>query len=250
MRAIIFAGPSLPQSARPLDALIDWRPPARHGDLYLAALEGPASIGLIDGYFDAVPSVWHKEILWAMAKGIRVYGAASIGALRAAELADFGMIGVGWVFNMFRDGTLTDDDEVALLHGPAKLGYVPVTEAMVNIRATLAAAAQAGVISLTCAAALTTVAKTRFYQERNYDSLFTDDNCRAVGLATSGRRLLIDWLVKGRVDVKRSDAMALLDMVRNCASPPLPPPANFSLTETAAWLSAVRRLAGRAVARD
>jgi hypothetical protein len=63
--------------------------------LYRAALAHPAAIGVIDGYFEVVPTVWHKEILWAMAQGIHVFGAASIGALRAAELDSFGMRGVG-----------------------------------------------------------------------------------------------------------------------------------------------------------
>ena len=54
----------------------------------------PGAIGVIDGYFDGVPSVWHKEILWALSQGIRVFGGASMGALRAAELDGFGMTGV------------------------------------------------------------------------------------------------------------------------------------------------------------
>ena len=107
----------------------------------------PAVIGVIDGYFEVTPTVWHKEILWAMAQGIHVFGAASIGALRAAELDAFGMKGIGRIYEDFRDGVLEDDDEVAVLHGPAELGYPPLTEAMVNIRATLAAAAREGIIS-------------------------------------------------------------------------------------------------------
>src|SRR5882672_7236778 len=142
MTAIIFAGPSLPPAVRSSFPALEWRPPVRQGDLYLAALEHPGIIGVIDGYFELVPTVWHKEILWAMAAGIHVYGAASIGALRAVELAPFGMRGIGRVYEDFRDGVLQDDDEVAVLHGPAELGYPPVTEAMVNIRATLAAAAR------------------------------------------------------------------------------------------------------------
>ena len=43
----------------------------------------PRAIGIIDGYFQQVPSVWHKEILWAMAQGVHVFGSASMGALRA-----------------------------------------------------------------------------------------------------------------------------------------------------------------------
>src|SRR5882672_8602126 len=137
MIAVIFAGPSLPPSVRPHVAGLEWRPPVRQGDLYLAALQGPALIGVVDGYFELMPTVWHKEILWAMAQGIHVYGAASIGALRAAELAEFGMNGIGQVYRQFLSGELTDDDEVAVLHGPDEVDYVQVTEAMVNVRATI-----------------------------------------------------------------------------------------------------------------
>ena len=65
----------------------------------------PRAVGIIDGYFQQVPSVWHKEILWAMAQGVHVFGSASMGALRAAELAPFGMRGVGLIFEAYRDGS-------------------------------------------------------------------------------------------------------------------------------------------------
>jgi hypothetical protein len=45
--------------------------------------------------FDSTPAVLHKEILWAMDRGVGVSGAASMGALRAAELHWYGMVGVG-----------------------------------------------------------------------------------------------------------------------------------------------------------
>ena len=83
MSAIIFAGPSLPPHARPRVAGLEWRPPVRQGELYLAALRRPALIGVVDGYFETVPTVWHKEILWAMAEGVHIFGSASMGALRA-----------------------------------------------------------------------------------------------------------------------------------------------------------------------
>src|SRR5690348_17507358 len=113
MKAVIFAGPSLPPRLRPVSEIgetcWDWRPPVRQGELYRAALDGPAAIGVLDGYFEVVPTVWHKEILSAMAAGIHVFGAASIGALRAAELDSFGMRGVGRIYEDFRDGVLQDD---------------------------------------------------------------------------------------------------------------------------------------------
>src|SRR5271165_6685341 len=167
MKAVIFAGPSLPPAFRPSDPALEWRPPVKQGEVYEATLTHPSIIGIIDGYFETTPTVWHKEILWAMAQGIHVYGSASIGALRAAELHPFGMVGVGRIFAAYRDGTLTDDDEVAVLHGPEELGYPSVTEAMVNIRATLDKAVAETVIDQALGDRLTEIGKSLFYKERS-----------------------------------------------------------------------------------
>ena len=96
--------------------------PARQGDVMRACRLGARLIAIIDGYFQSVPAVWHKEILWAMANGVHVFGAASMGALRAAELHTFGMVGVGTIFESFRDGLLIRDDEVAVAHASAEHG--------------------------------------------------------------------------------------------------------------------------------
>jgi hypothetical protein len=235
VKAIIFAGPSLPPRLRPADPALEWRPPARQGDVYRAALARPAIIGVIDGYFEAVPTVWHKEILWAMAEGIHVYGAASTGALRAAELAHFGMKGVGRVFEAFRDGILEDDDEVAVLHGPKELGYPPLTEAMVDIRATLAAAVRDGVLELTAAAALTRIAKAMFYKERTWDAILRIvDGCKPADIALQG---VADWLPQRRqTDQKTADALAMLIEVRShLAAGTRAPRVSFTFAATAGW---------------
>src|SRR5438552_3318383 len=209
MKAIIFAGPSLPPALRPVsEPRIEWRPPVRQGDVYRAALTGPAAIGIIDGYFEVVPTVWHKEILWAMAQGIHLFGAASMGALRAAELDGFGMHGVGQIYEAFRDGVLEDDDEVAVLHGPQELGYPALTEAMVNIRATLGAARASGVLASDLAEQLTGLAKALFYKERSYAAML--DAAAVAGLPAGTLREFTDWLPAGRIDRKRLDALAML----------------------------------------
>jgi len=74
-----------------------------------------------------------------MAKGIPVYGAASLGALRAAELAPLGMRGVGDIFEAYRRGDITRDDAVMLVHAPAELNYRPLTTSLVDAESTLAA---------------------------------------------------------------------------------------------------------------
>src|SRR5713226_10363052 len=142
MRAVIFTGPTLSAVDARMVLAADYRPPAAEGDVYRAARGRPQVIGIIDGYFERVPAVWHKEILWAMSQGIHVFGSASMGALRAAELADFGMEGVGAIFEMYRDGILEDDDEVAVAHGTDEFRFRAGSEAMVDIRCTLARAVE------------------------------------------------------------------------------------------------------------
>jgi hypothetical protein len=212
MRAIVFAGPSLPPAARPpAPPAIEWRPPVRQGDVARAVPTGPDVIGIIDGYFEIVPTVWHKEILWAMAQGIHVFGAASIGALRAAELDVFGMRGIGHIYEAFRDGVLEDDDEVAVLHGPEELGYPPLTEAMVNMRSTFDEAVRAGILAPDFAAQLTEIAKSLFYKERTYEAVL--QRTAASDLPAALLRDLTAWLPSNRIDQKRCDAGALLTAV-------------------------------------
>ncbi|CZT33859.1 TfuA-like protein [Rhizobium sp. 9140] len=133
---VLFIGPTLPDAARVAPGL-DIRPPAIQGDLYRAVRDGAAAIGLVDGGFEYTAPVWHKEILYALSEGVAVFGAASMGALRAAECRAFGMVGVGTIAQAYADGTLVDDADVAQLHAPAELGWVSLTEPLVNILATL-----------------------------------------------------------------------------------------------------------------
>ena len=213
MNAVIFAGPSLPPAFRPDDPALEWRPPVKQGEVYEAALARPEIIGIIDGYFEVTPTVWHKEILWAMSQGIHVYGSASIGALRAAELHTFGMVGVGRIFEAYRDGTLTDDDEVAVLHGPEELGYPVLTEAMVNIRATLdKAVAAEGALDSGLAARLTGIGKSLFYKDRSWDAILrlaAGSDLRPEELDDLRARLRV-----GQIDQKRLDALEMIAVIR------------------------------------
>ena len=97
--------------------------------------------------FGNVPSVWHKEILFALKSGVAVCGSSSMGALRAAELHAFGMVGFGWVYRAFRRGVLQDDDEVCVLHAVPELNFEALSEAMVNIRCSLRRMRNRGLIS-------------------------------------------------------------------------------------------------------
>jgi len=236
----IFTGPTLPraEAAKILDA--EYLPPAAIGDVYKAAQMRPWAIGIIDGFFESTPSVWHKEVLWAMAKGVHVFGASSMGALRAAELAAFGMVGVGAIFEGYRDGTIEDDDEVAVVHGPPELGYVQLTEAMVNIRATIGKAIATGVVPPATGAALIEVAKSLYYKNRSYDRVLAEASARRL----PGDELirLKAWLPKNQINQKRLDAIAMLQAIREAhAAAVAAKPASYVFEHTILWEAVERQ---------
>jgi len=205
---IVFLGPSLPvaEARRVLPAR--YLSPVRCGDVLRVRRLKPRVIAIIDGLFETTAAVWHKEILLALEDGIAVFGAASMGALRAAELAPFGMVGVGAIFEAYRDGVYTDDDEVAVLHGPAAEGFRARSDAMVNVRATVARAVEAGVIGAESAREVIQCAKETFYQERS----LTRAMDRAWGTSRTGEAVRFRRFIEqgGYVDQKRLDALALL----------------------------------------
>lgn len=246
MSVVIFLGPSLKeQQARAvLDA--DYRPPVSQGDVFRAVEEGAQVIGIVDGYFERVPAVWHKEILWAMSKGVHVYGASSMGALRASELYHYGMVGVGKVFEAFRDDRLEDDDEVTVTHGPRELGYPSTSDAMVNIRATLKQALDQGVIGEATLSGLIGVAKAIYYPHRSYQALLKA--ARESSLPADELTALEAWLSKGKVDQKGDDAVAMLDLIGQELDTGLAPKqVGFHFENTDAWEQASRRT-GRQIA--
>lgn len=207
---VVFLGPSCDrETAREiLDA--DYRPPAKRGDITRAADAGARIIGLIDGVFFQDCAVAHREILAALRAGVRVVGASSMGALRAAELDSLGMEGVGEVYRAYREGRLVADDEVALLFDPET--FVPLSEPLVNIRATIQRALECGVIGADTARALLDAARALYFPERTYDAVVeaaegtVEPEDLACFLAFAGEHA---------VDRKREDALLALERIRD-----------------------------------
>lgn len=238
MTVVIFAGPSV----HGLDILssgdLAVRQPAMQGDIFRACLSRPRAIGLIDGYFDGVPSVWHKEILWALSQGIPVFGSASMGALRAAELDVFGMIGVGRIYQWYRDGVLEDDDEVALIHGPQEANYLPLSEPMVNVRSTCEAAVFAGVLQQLTADTIVASAKHIHYQDRTWDGVLAA--VKAKSAVTPELAAFSQWKENGYVDQKRQDAALLISEILHFLEQPKDSSASgFHFEWTDLWDKAV-----------
>lgn len=204
MRIVAFAGPSLPAADRPVFADIDWRPPAEAGDLLRLPLDDVSAVCLIDGYFDHRPAIRHKEILLLLSRGVRIFGSSSIGALRAAEMQGFGMIGVGAVFGAYARGTIHGDDEVALIHAGADRDWRPLSIPLVDVRATLCRARRRDIIGREEARALLKAAASIHYIDREWRSV-----CAEAG-GGAGGRAFENWLDKGAVSQKHDDALACM----------------------------------------
>lgn len=209
-RRLLFAGPSI--AGLEIPAGLEVRPPAVAGAFAALLDHPPAAVGLIDGCFEEAPSVWHKEMLDLSARGTVVFGAASLGALRAAELGLRGIRGIGMVYRLYSEGLVQRDDAVMVTHAPAGLGHRALTVALIDVEAAL-------LLTLMPAAerrALQRIARTMSFRERSWRALLERYAERAGRRASVGEDVLA-----AMPSLKRCDAAELLQTMAG----PLPPAA-------------------------
>ena len=237
---VAFLGPSLAhhdaQAIAPNAILL---PPVCQGDL-LSAVDRyrPDVVVMIDGEFGQTLSVWHKEILFALHDGVRVFGASSMGALRAAELDRFGMEGVGEVYRHYANQFLTSDADVALLHADGENGWRPFTWPMVNVWATISSLRDRGIVDDAGCSALLAGAEALHFTDRSRRALV--QQLREQG--RSDAEQLVDAFVDHFVDQKKIDAIEAMTMAANATTVPRP---NFEEP-----LHLLGRIGGAMVATD
>jgi hypothetical protein len=208
---VVFLGPSLSrEEARQILPEAIYLPPARRTDVASALQQyRPTAIGLIDGAFDQSLAVGHKEILRALTAGVAVLGAASMGAIRAAELDAFGMRGIGRIYDLYARGIIVDDDEVCVAHASADQGFVPLTVPLVNLRGMLDGAQ---ILTIAERAQVFELARSLHYAERTWPALLSA--ARAAGLDAHVLERLSE-LAASAVDLKADDARSLLAALRD-----------------------------------
>jgi hypothetical protein len=238
---ILFAGPSLHQDLvflRRHQQDVAWHGPARCGDILRAARSGATAIGLIDGLFDQDASPWHKEILYAISLGIPIAGGASMGALRAAECSAFGMIGIGEVYRRYATGEVTDDADVAQLHAPEELNYLPLTEPWVNVEPTLRRMQEQQIVRAEAVEALIATAQRIHYADRTYPEIIRQTE----GLTEEEGTAALQWLCDNAIDQKRLDALAVLEWLRGQDGAREVKERPWQLQETTQWMELLRTL--------
>lgn len=200
---LVFLGPSLPRSEAEALCVGEYHPPIGRGDLARLAGDVARAIGVIDGVFHQRLAVTPNEVLGAIEAGHRVYGAASIGALRAVELAGAGMVGVGRVFEAFARGEADRDDEVAVTFD-AHTGR-PLSEPLIGMRLALQEAAAAGVLDASEADEVVRFASELHYCRRTWEAVLD-----GLLLSDDRRQRALGFLSTVATDLKADDARALL----------------------------------------
>jgi TfuA protein len=209
---LVFLGPTLPARLVRRHPTLRYLPPVRRGDLpaLLDGSERPARIAIIDGEFGQSLSVSVTEIRDVLRAGVEVWGASSMGALRAAECSVLGMGGVGWVFEQYATGALEADDEVALLFDPD--GYRPLTVPLVNVRWALRLAVPAGAVPAPDAPDLLAAARALHFEERTWPALCSLSDQRRLVNAARGLACFVGAHPTA-CDRKALDALLLLSIL-------------------------------------
>ncbi|MFF0092641.1 TfuA-like protein [Streptomyces canus] len=218
----VFTGPTLsPNDAALDDPALRALPPIRHGDLFDPQIRPGDTVVIIDGVYHHSPAIRHKEIIWALARGVRVIGAASIGALRAAELTECGMLGVGSVWYSYASGQLDGDDEVAVAQS-TNGDLRSCTWPLVRVRRVVRAATVLGLADPVQADRLVGALADVYYAHRTLDAVM--HFASREGLST-----FPDWLTEVLDadehfgDVKREDALDAIKLAHDMADVPVEP---------------------------
>jgi len=212
IKVIVYTGLSLPfdEAKNIFDSTDDieviYKRPIKRGDLSLALKENPNIIGIIDGVFHQNSAVGHKEILNAMKNGVKIYGASSMGALRASELDTLGMIGVGYVYSQYANGEVDSDDDVAVMLDSETLEAL--SEPLINMKYVFTNAVSENIITEDEKDELLKIAKKTYYPKRNYAQTLSQST-----LDNDAKDNLIDF-IRESVDIKKEDAKELLKTIK------------------------------------
>lgn len=208
MKAIIYTGLSVDfnDAKEILNENVVYKPPIKRGDIDEALKENPDIIGIIDGVFHQSPAVAHKEILKAMENGVKVIGSSSMGALRASELDSLGMIGIGYVYEQYRDGKITSDDDVAVSLDKDTLEAISVP--LVNMEYVFRNAEKENIITEGEKEELLKIAKEIYYPKRLYSTVLNKSS-----LDNNKKDVLIDFIAKSK-DIKKEDGLKLIKYIK------------------------------------
>lgn len=209
MKIKIYSGLSLNQNE--ISAIIPeahFSEPIKRGDLQHDLEAGYHVIGIVDGVFYRNLAVSPTEIFDALRFGVQVFGSSSMGALRAAEMHPYGMIGVGRIFEHLKTSPYFCDE---------KLGQVffdfegrKTSLAGIDFELFLEDAARRGKISSQLSKKLIRFYSKRHFTERSLDQVRLSLNETPL---TPQERFSASKVLANLVSTKKLDGIKLLNKI-------------------------------------
>jgi hypothetical protein len=157
-------------------------------------------------------------------------GSSSMGALRAAECAAYGMESIGEIAEAYASGRLDDDAAVALVHAPPEFGSQPMSEPLVDALATLSEIERLGLVTTGEGDALRRTAEACFFGDRTAETIAGGAGLPSDRAAEVGRLYRLH-----HVSLKQRDALLLIERLRAAPDEREPMKRTWSFAVTPLW---------------
>ena len=208
-KIVVYTGLSISFDEAESILKADYKSPIKRGDL-TTLLENEDHIdiiGIIDGLFHQSPAVAHKEILKALNNDITVVGGASMGALRACELYPYGMIGVGQIFEDYKNGIIDSDDDVAVSLDSQT--YQQLSDSWINMKYNFNNACDDNIINRKDVDILLETSKNTYYPKRSFEYVINKSD-----INSDKKEKLKEYIKEKNFDIKYEDAKAVLEYIK------------------------------------
>lgn len=201
-QVVVFLGPSLERAEAQSLLPAEYRPPLRRGDL--DTITAPAPVVIIDGVLEPEARLLPNEALHALERGVHLFGAASTGALLAADPSIPGVVvGIGRVFHMLCQGHAKAEDVVLLY---AAHDFRTFTVPVVDVLCWLEDKVASGCIPTAAAASALSRVRALPLEERTPEAVTRLLRCQLGALAAQAGSSL--------PSAKAADARQVLGFVR------------------------------------
>ncbi|MCX9073781.1 MAG: TfuA-like protein, partial [Candidatus Methanoperedens sp.] len=126
-------------------------------------------------------------------------------------LDSYGMIGVGRIYEMYRNGVIDSDDEVAVTFDAETMK--PLSIPLLNVRVTVKALVDLGILNNDESAGIIGITRKIFYPDRNFQNILNE--CMEKGVISREKKeILADSFRKYYIDAKREDAVLVLEKIK------------------------------------
>ena len=130
-----------------------------------------------------------------------------MGALRACELYPFGMIGVGNIFEDYKNGVIESDDDVAVALNPETLEQM--SESWINMKYNFEKTVNEDIITPDECEELLQIAKETYYPKRSFNYVIKKSS-----ISDEKKEILLKYIKENKFDIKTEDAVKVVEYIK------------------------------------